>query len=184
MGQSASSRRYREADTKRTPSAGGVGLACALSVELSSVARPATCLQLPAASLSHRPEAAHRAAAAGGVAQSRGRRATAEWLLPAPDSVAGSIMKAQHHKEALESRNTDGVRGVTSDAALRGAQLAATRRELDAARDKILRLLQQVVATQAARDEALVQANQQVKLSCESTMSCAVSTLAQSFTPC
>ena len=45
-----------------------------------------------------------------------------------------------------------------------GAQLAATRRELDAARDKILRLLQQVVATQAARDEALHQANEQVTL--------------------
>jgi hypothetical protein len=143
-------------------------------VELSSVARPPSCLQLPAASLPP-PEAAHLAAATDGVAHSRGR-AAADWLLPAPDSAAGSITQASRRDEASESKDVGciaGSRGVNGDAALRGAQLAATRRELDAARDKILRLLQQVVATQAARDEALQQANQQVTLACQSTMSCA-----------
>ena len=42
------------------------------------------------------------------------------------------------------------------------AQLSAARRELEVAREKILRLMQQVVATQQARDDALTEADEQV----------------------
>ena len=171
MGQSASSRRWREgAAGSSASSAGGVGLACALSVELSPITLPASCAQLPTAGLDtprREPTEQSSAAAAAASAQIRAPRAvTAQWLLPAPGSAAGSVPAAEHAETAAaQAANTrsDAAPGVVAgDAALRGAQLAATRRELDGARDRILALLQQVVATQAARDRALEQANQQV----------------------
>lgn len=45
------------------------------------------------------------------------------------------------------------------------AQLSATRRELEIVRGKILGLMQQVVATQHARDQALAEAEEQVRAS-------------------
>ncbi len=170
MGQSASSRRGRDGDARRTSStAGGVGLACALSVELSPLALPAGSVQLPVARLFTPSQDPTEDSAAADSAQLRAPRAvTARWLLPAPDSAAGSVLTAEHAEtvaaRAADVNSDDAAPGVvTNDAALlRGAQLAATRRELDGARDKILRLLQQVVVTQAARDRALEQANQQV----------------------
>ncbi len=172
MGQSASSRRWRDVALRRTPStAGGVGLACALSVELSPLTLPAGCVQLPTARLDtpcRNPTEQSTAVEAAGAQLRAPRAATAQWLLPAPDSAVGSVPPAEHTETAIagaaDASSDDAASGVTAtnDAALRGAQLAATRRELDGARDKILRLLQQVVATQAARDRALEQANQQV----------------------
>ena len=171
MGQSASSRRWRDGAARRTSStAGGVGLACALSVELSPLTLPTGCVQLPTA----RPDMPCRTSteqsdAGGASAQLRAPcPATEQWLLPAPDSAVGSVPAVAHAVTAAAgaaiTQSDNPALGVTAtnDAALRGAQLAATRRELDGARDKILRLLQQVVATQAARDKALEQANQQV----------------------
>ena len=172
MGQSVSSRRRRDGAARRTSSsAGGVGLACALSVELSPITLPSSCVQLPKADELDTPrrDVTERSGATEAGAQLRAPRVpTPQWLLPAPDSAVGSVPAVEHAEtaaaEAAANTRGDAAAGliVINDAALRGAQLAATRRELDAARDKILRLLQQVVATQAARDRALEQANQQV----------------------
>ena len=175
MGQSASSWRWRDSAAQRTSStAGGVGLACALSVELSPITLPTTCVQLPIVghNTPHQ-DPTEQPDAAGASAQLHAPPpATAQWLLPAPDSSVGSVPAVKHAETAADGAadadSGDAAPGVTvtNDAALRAAQLAATRRELDGARDKILRLLQQVVATQAARDRALEQANQQVSFPC------------------
>ena len=171
MGQSASSRRWREGTIQSSSSAGGVGLACALSVELAPMTLPVSGVHLPMPALEqpHSSPPEQSAALQATAQQLVAPRPTANWPLPAPGSTAVSVPAAQLIDDAatvaLNGERVDPAarRLESGDAALRGAQLAATRRELDAARDRILRLLQQVVATQAARDHALEQANQQVR---------------------